>query len=84
VKISGRILKGRKPRSSTPRRKPGPAQAKAKDIEVAPSQPQPVAPLIEGKRPSEILLMHLDPNEMDDEQQAAVWTLMKYFKSRGL
>jgi len=28
--------------------------------------------------------MHLDPNEMDDEQQAAVWTLLKYFKARGL
>ena len=27
---------------------------------------------------------HLDLNEMDDEQQAAVWTLLKYFKSRGL
>jgi hypothetical protein len=36
------------------------------------------------RRPSEILLAHLDPNEMDDEQQAAVWTLLKYFKSRGL
>ncbi len=84
VKISGRILKGRKPRSSTPRKKPGPARAKVKDIEAGPSQPQPAAPLIEGKKPSEILLMHLDPNEMDDEQQAAVWTLMKYFKARGL
>jgi hypothetical protein len=28
--------------------------------------------------------MHLDPNEMDDEQQAAVWTMLKYFKARGL
>ena len=84
VKISGRVLKGRKPRSSTPRKKPGLAQAKAKDIEARPFEPQPVAPLIEGKKPSEILLMHLDPSEMDDEQQAAVWTLMKYFKARGL
>ena len=28
--------------------------------------------------------MHLDPNEMDDEQQAAVWTMLKYFKAKGL
>jgi hypothetical protein len=84
VKISGRILKGRKPRSSAPRKKPGPVRARAEDVEAGPSQPQPVAPLIEGKKPSEILLMHLDPNEMDGEQQAAVWTLMKYFKARGL
>jgi hypothetical protein len=41
-------------------------------------------PRAEGKTPSEILLMHLDPNEMDDEQQAAVWTMLKYFKARGL
>jgi hypothetical protein len=84
VKISGRVLKGRKPRSPTPRKKPGLAQSKAKDIEAGPFRLQPVAPLIEGKKPSEILLMHLDPKEMDEGEQAAVWTLMKYFKSKGL
>ena len=84
VKISGRVLKGRKPRSPSPRKKPGLTQAKAKDAEAGPFEPRPVAPLIEGKKPSEILLTHLDPNEMDDSEQAAVWTLMKYFKARGL
>src|SRR5208283_2521044 len=44
VKISGRVLKGRKPRSSTPRKKPGPARAKVDDIEARPFEPQPVAP----------------------------------------
>jgi hypothetical protein len=87
VKISGRVLKGRKPRSLTPRRKP-PKPAftapPAKESEAGTSPPQPALPPIEGKTPSEILLMHLDPNEMDDEQQAAVWTLLKYFKTRGL
>ena len=87
VKISGRVLKGRKPRSLTPRRKPAkPASAHPpiKEFEAAPSPPQaPLLPL-EGKKPSEILLTHLDLNEMDDEQQAAVWTLLKYFKARGL
>ena len=87
VKISGRVLKGRKPRSLTPRRKPAkPASAHPpiKEFEAAPSPPQaPLLPL-GGKKPSEILLTHLDLNEMDDEQQAAVWTLLKYFKARGL
>jgi hypothetical protein len=41
-------------------------------------------PRIDGQKPSEILLMHLDPKEMDDEQQAAIWTMLKYFKSKGL
>jgi hypothetical protein len=80
VKISGRVLKGRKPRSLTPPRKHASAQAPTKET----PRPQPDASRIEGKKPSEVLLMHLDPNEMDDEQQAAVWTMLKYFKGRGL
>jgi hypothetical protein len=87
VKISGRVLKGRKPRSLTQHRKPAkPASARSpiKEFEAGPPQPQPVTSRAEGKTPSEMLLTHLDPNEMDDEQQAAVWTLLKYFKARGL
>jgi hypothetical protein len=87
VKISGRVLKGRKPRSSTPRRKPTKpafAHSTIREFEEAPSLPQAALPPIEGRKPSEILLTHLDPNEMDDEQQAAIWTLLKYFKARGL
>jgi hypothetical protein len=84
VKISARVLKGRKPRSLTPRKKPSSGRAKTADAGAGTSQPQPVPSRIEGKKPSEILLMHLDPNEMDDEQQAAVWTMLKYFKAKGL
>jgi hypothetical protein len=87
VRISGRVLKGRKPRSLTPRRKlakPSFAHPPIKEFEAAPPQPQPVTSRIDGKTPSEILLTHLDPNEMDGEQQAAVWTLLKYFKAKGL
>ena len=84
VKISARVLKGRKPRSLTPRKKHAYSPSPTKEIEAGTSQPQPVTSRIEGKKPSEILLMYLDPNEMDDEQQAAVWTMLKYFKSRGL
>ncbi len=84
VKISGRVLKGRKPRSLTPRRKHLSAQTPTKEFEAGMSGPQLDTSRKEAKKPSEILLMHLDPKEMDDEQQAAVWTLMKYFKARGL
>jgi Family of unknown function (DUF5343) len=87
VKISGRVLKGRKPRSLTPRRKPAkPASAHPpiREFDAAPSPPQAPLPPLEGGKPSEMLLTHLDLNEMDDEQQAAVWTLLKYFKARGL
>jgi Family of unknown function (DUF5343) len=84
VKISGRVLKGRKPRSPKPRRKPAPAHAPAREFEPAPSETKPATLCTEGEKPSEFLLQVLDPNEMDDEQQAAVWTLLKYFKSRGM
>ena len=84
VKISGRVLKGRKPRSLTPRKKPAPSPAPPKEIETGTSQPRPVASRLDDKKPSEILLSHLDPNEMDEEQQAAVWALLKYFKARGM
>jgi len=84
VRISGRVLKGRKPRSSTPRRTRAYAAAPAKEPDAGTSQVPPAPPRAEGKKPSELLLMHLDPNEMDDEHQAAVWTLLKYFKSKGL
>lgn len=36
------------------------------------------------KAVSEVLLAAFDPNDMDQPQQEAVWTLLKYFKSRGL
>jgi hypothetical protein len=93
VKISGRVLKGRKPRSLTPRRKgvrPAFAHSPIRELEAPPPQsreaisPAPALPPTEGKKPSEMLLAHLDLNEMDDEQQAAIWTLLKYFKAKGL
>jgi hypothetical protein len=82
LRISGRVMKGRKPRSLTPRRKHATTQALAREFE--PNASQLDTARTDGKKPSEILLMYLDPNEMDDEQQAAVWTMLKYFKSRGL
>jgi Family of unknown function (DUF5343) len=87
VKISGRVLKGRKPRSLTPRRKsakPALAHPPVREFQTAPILPQAPLAAIEGKKPSEMLLANLDLSEMDDEQQAAVWTLLKYFKAKGL
>ena len=63
VKISGRVLKGRKPRSLTPRRKPAKpafAHPPIREFEAAPSPPQAPLPPLEGRKPSEILLTHLD------------------------
>jgi Family of unknown function (DUF5343) len=87
VKISGRVLKGRKPRSLTPRRKsakPAFAHPPIKELEEAPLPARTPLPPLEERKPSEMLLAHLDLNAMDDEQQAAIWTLLKYFKAKGL
>jgi hypothetical protein len=88
VTISARVLKGRKPRPLTPSRRkaarPAFAPPPPRDVEARPPQPRPAAPEAESKWPSEVLFARLDPNEMNDEQQAAVWTLLKYFKARGL
>ena len=84
VKISARVLKGRKPRSLTPRNRGAPAPGRTQHIEIGFSPPEASAFRSEGEKPSEMLLRRLDPKEMDEEQQAAVWTLMKYFKARGL
>ena len=85
LEVSARILKGRKPRSLAPRRTPsrtareGEGHTRRNHLNLT-----PVTSPIERKKPSEILFTHLDPNAMDEEQQAAVWTLLKYFKARGL
>jgi hypothetical protein len=91
VKISGRVLKGRKPRSQTSRKKPARlafAPPPIKAFDAAPTEPPEALPSTlhhtESRKPSEILLTHLDPRDMDEEQQAAVWSLLKYFKARGL
>ena len=67
VKISGRVLKGRKPRSLTPRRKPARpivSPPPMKEFEAAPPSGfnrscQPTTARIRQK----ILLMHLDPSD---------------------
>jgi hypothetical protein len=111
VRISGRVLKGRKPRPLTPRRRrPAPASdaprfdarkadapgsearsdapesaATVSDTADAPRSDLRSAPLsVAARTPSEFLLMQFDPNAMDEAQQAAVWTLLKYFRARGL
>ena len=84
VTISGRVMKGRKPRSPAPRRKRAPAHPPAWGPEAAPPPPETDGARLAERKPSEMLLMHLEPKDMDDEQQAAVWTLLKYFKARGL
>lgn len=42
------------------------------------------APTPASQKPSEMLLNEFKPNEMDEETQSAVWTLIKYFKGKDL
>ncbi|RBP14422.1 hypothetical protein DFR50_109176 [Roseiarcus fermentans] len=83
VKVSGRVLKGRKPRSLAPRRKRF-APKVPPPLAATPAEPRPEPPRADDRKPSEFLLTHLEPKEMDAEQLTAVWTLLKYFRARGL
>ena len=85
VKVSARVLKGRKPRSLTPRKPPARrAFTLPPPLEAPKSAPPAPPPTADARPPSELLLAHLDLKAMDEEQQAAVWTLLKYFKAKGL
>jgi hypothetical protein len=89
VQISACVLKGRKPRASMPRKRAPSAKSTSTNPpsqkNPGQQQPQPPKPPGDGSRkPSEVLLSHLDPNQMDEEQQNAVWALLKYFKAKGL
>jgi hypothetical protein len=85
IKISPRVLKGRKPRSPTLRKPSARRLFTPPPLQAAP-QPEPAPTPLPGdlRSPSELLLAHLDLKAMDEEQQGAVWTLLKYFKARGM
>lgn len=79
-------LKARRAASPSTASKKSSKQRKKKEDEES-SQgnfPQNFQPLLnDNKKVSELLLEHFDPNEMTDEQQSAVWILLKYFKTVG-
>ncbi len=82
VAISGRVMKGRKPRALAQRKKKPTPPTRIADPDAPARELDRPAEI--GKKPSEIMLMLLDPKTMDEEQQAAVWTLIKHFKARGV
>ena len=88
VRISGRVLKGREAAVSDAARrlaKPSFAHPPIKEFEAAPPQPQPLpSPHIDGKTPSEILRRTSTPTRWMVNSKPAVWTLLKYFKAKGL
>ena len=60
-------------------RKDGAAQGGNQDKSTP---PPPIQPPAEKKSPEQTLLDILDPETMDDNQQEAVWTLLKYLKAK--
>jgi hypothetical protein len=84
IAVSPYIMKNKKPRSAPARKRPARAGeihrasgGVGQEAAIIPTA-RPVAP---GKSMSEMLLEHFNPKEMNDEQQAAVWTLLRYFKA---
>jgi hypothetical protein len=82
ITISPRVLKGRRPRQVVRKR---PARgAASNETHAQPPPPSPPASPPVAKKVSEVLLDNFDPKEMDDDQQTAIWTLLRYFKAKGL
>ncbi|MDO8972878.1 DUF5343 domain-containing protein [Reyranella sp.] len=96
IKISPYILRNKKPRSNGAKKRsvrsgdaPTAAPATPSWERTAPRKsthrdPPPSSPPPADKRPSEMLLDHFKPHDMDDATQNAVWTLIKYFKGLDL
>jgi len=84
--ISDRVLRGRKPRTANGSQRRG-GQRRVDATPPAPAHSGLVSTMPQSraveKKVSEVLLDNFDPNEMDDQQQAAVWTLLRYFKGKG-
>jgi hypothetical protein len=69
-----------KPRTPKPKKSnPGQDGAERGDGRGDGFQAAPAA-----QKPSSMLLEHFMPNEMDNETQNAIWTLIKYFKGKDL
>jgi Family of unknown function (DUF5343) len=84
VPISNRILSGTKPRSGpAKRRTPKSAVKKARKAgkrqDPGSAEDEPIS-----KVPSQVLFENFDTANMDEEVQNAVWTLIRYFKSKHL
>ena len=83
ITISPYILKNKKPRLASKKKGAGAGARKRNTGASAKSNSQPPVDDAQPKSPSEIILGFFDPEEMEDAEQEAVWTLLKYFKSKG-
>lgn len=83
VPVSPYIMRNKKPRSAPARKRPARPVPDPTPAAEAPAPP-PATPAASLRPMSELLLAHFDPRHMTDEQQAAVWTLLRYFKAREM
>lgn len=83
ISISPYISKARKPRGTNGRKKTSKKSAISARGPGMREPPPPPPPPVEQSI-SEMLFELLDPLSMNDEEQQAVWTLMKYVKANDL
>lgn len=85
IKISPYIMKNKKPRSAPAKRRAakangGPPGDETTEAERAVAA---AAAALAAKKPSETMLDLLDPKDMKQPEQDAIWLLIKYFKAKG-
>lgn len=79
IEINARILQRAKPQRITTKQ----ARANGKNAHEQ-EKPPPPPPREHAISPYSMLIDILDPNEMSEEEQHAVWTLIRYVKAREM
>ena len=81
IEVNARLKQRAKPaRSTTPRQKKSHAVDKRQHEAV--DEPPAQSPTLMQKSDYDVLIELLDPNEMNEEEENAVWTLIRYLKKR--
>ena len=83
ITIGKRVLKGRKSRAPSGKKRAPRPKADSSGKSTGNSKPEDNQLPPQKRKVSEILLEHFKPNEMTDEQQNAIWILLRYFKEKG-
>ncbi|MDE0432905.1 MAG: DUF5343 domain-containing protein [Bryobacterales bacterium] len=81
IEVNQRLLQRAKPQRS-PRQRPARAGSQSGESPGPPNSPESRNPPIVEPSHYDLLIEILDPAEMSEEEQQAVWTLIRYLKAR--
>ena len=81
IAISPYIMRNKKPRSANAKRR-SPRKKASGAAQTGKTDPDSPPPPETGRKPAQMLLELLDVTNMGDEEQQALWLLIRFFKGR--